>query len=121
MRKLEIADPEIMRIANKLPIFLAKTGAPCSVGSNALRNTDWTACAMVSARVDRRAWIPSSGLRWSATWAAAPLISVMLDTCGTAGCCPHTSCSATRSLWACVNVNASSDKWGFACVSLDHR
>ena len=109
MRKLEIADSDIMRIAIQQEIArsdesrydhrlhglllltggqscqqvadsLVKIGAPYSVGSSDLRSTDWKGCAMVNAREGRLAWMPSSGLLWNATCVAARVRHAQTET-----------------------------------------
>ncbi len=149
MRKLEIADSEIMRIAIQQEIARSGESRYDHRLHGLLLLTGGQSCQQIAELFgeDRRTvqrWVKRfeehglDGMRdgerlgrpacldakqWVAlgrNLRAAPLISVMLDTCGTASFCPHTSHSATRSFWACVNASASSDRWAFVCASLGH-
>ena len=143
MRKLEIADPEIMRIAiqqeisrsdesrydhrlhglllltsgikaaNKLQTSLARTAAPFNVGSSASSKRDLKACVKANGQEGLLALTPSNGRLWGATCAEAPRTSGMSDTCGMASCCPHTSSRSTRSLSGCVSASVFFGKWIF--------
>jgi len=116
MRKLEIADPEVMRIAIQQEIarsdesrydhrlhglLLVTGGQSCQqvaelFGEDRRTVQRWVgrfethglgrACARAKGRGDRPRWTPGNGRCWSGICDAIPRSSAMLLICGTASC-----------------------------------
>lgn len=118
MRKLEFAEPDVMRIAIQQEIarsdesrydhrlhglLLITGGHGCQQvadlfgedGSSASRCTASMGCARASGRADRRRWMPGNGRASHASCGAIPGNSGMRPACVTANCSPSTCGNAT--------------------------
>ena len=146
MRKLQIEDAEIMRIAIQQEIgrseesrydhrlhglllvtagqscrevadLFGETGPRYSAGCAASRRAAWTRCAKASGRDDPARSMRSNGVRCRAIYVKPHATSGCRPLCGTVRSCRNICAGATRWTWGCASVSDYFVRWSFGYAS----